>query len=89
MSKVGVIRVQGQDGRWAQQIVGEVQNWLAASGWGDVVTASFQPLATAKVQVEFVPGQFQSNSLRRISLRENARFSDFEAALDRWLWELE
>lgn len=88
MAKVGLIRIQGQDLRAAQQIVQDVQQWLAAGGWGDVVKTSFRPSANAR-QVVFVPGHFQSNSLRRIPLKADARFADFEAALDRWLWELE
>lgn len=88
MSKVGFIRVWNQDPTLGMKLLGEIQHWLRATGWGEVVTASFQPGSDGPF-VDFVPGKYQSNGPKRIPLRKGATVMDFQDPLAKWLWDLE
>ncbi|WP_413288431.1 hypothetical protein [Bdellovibrio sp. HCB337] len=88
MAKVGFIQVRNQDSDLGIKLLNEVQLWLKATGWGEVVTASFQP-ATTESFVDFVPGKYQSNGPKRILLPKRATIMDLQDPLAKWLWELE
>lgn len=85
---VGHIKIKSSHHLIGQQLLNEVNNWMNESGWKEIVHVSLETDLTESF-VEFIPGEFQSNGLKRIGLHQEARLSDFEKDLFKWLWEIE
>ena len=85
---VGHIKIKSQQALVGQRLLNDVTTWVNESGWKEVVSVSFETDADESY-LELVPGEFQSNGLKRIGLHHEALLSDFEKDLYQWLWEIE
>ncbi len=85
---VGHVKIQIQHHLIGQQLLNDVTSWMIESGWKEVVHVSLETEAVESF-VEFIPGEFQSNGLKKIGLYDQAKLSDFQNDLYKWLWEIE
>lgn len=88
IAPVGHIRIVSGYNLSGPKLLDECNNWLAQSGWKNWVSVSLEN-AEAESRIEFVPGQFQSNGFKKMSLKDNATLADFEKELHKWFWEIE
>lgn len=85
---VGHIKIKSQHHLIGQQLLNDVSHWVNESGWKEALCISLETDLNESF-VELLPGEFQSNGPKKIGLTNQARISDFEADLYKWLWEVE
>lgn len=85
---VGHIKIKSQHHLIGQKLLNDVTEWVSESGWKQAVCVTLET-DLAESFVELLPGEFQSNGPKKIGLPHEARLSDFEDDLYKWLWEVE
>ena len=85
---VGEILIKSGYDLNGQRMLADFRQWLSESGWKDGVNLSFEFIAGESV-VELIPGDFQSNGPKKISLANMASFTEFKDVLHKWFWEVE
>jgi len=87
IGKVGYVRLAGRETGAFRELGHALQGWLHRTGWSRGVALVSAPSADAsRFEIEFVPGEYQSNGPRKLVYADDAASPhDVARLLEEWL----
>lgn len=90
MAHVGSVAISCSDARALEFVSRPLLNWLRANNWDRMVTVEGHfTQEPSEIAIHFVPGEYQSNSEKRMFFRETPEWEKIKKELAAWLYEVE